>query len=106
VNAVRTRTYTYRGPVGAAARRRGREHHELVVRDGAPGAAPPCELDGRPVSRDAAWGLSRRRRSRRGVGAGCGGPGGARRRRPGRRVAQRGQQVAGDAADVGAIAGG
>jgi hypothetical protein len=50
---MRTRSYTYRGPVGAAARRRGREHHELVVRDGAPGGAPACELDGRPVSRGA-----------------------------------------------------
>jgi hypothetical protein len=68
---VRTRTYTYRGPVGAAARRRSREPHKLVVRDGAPGVAPACELDGRPVSRGAAaWVLSRWRRSRRGVGAG------------------------------------
>jgi hypothetical protein len=71
MNAVRTRTYTYRGPVGAAARRRGREHHELVVRDGASGGAPACELDGRPISRGAAaWVLSRWRRSRRGLGAG------------------------------------
>jgi hypothetical protein len=68
---MRARTYTYRGPVGAAARRRGREHHELVVRDGPPEAAPSCELDGRPISRDAAaWVLSRWRRSRRGPGVG------------------------------------
>jgi hypothetical protein len=68
---VRTRTYTYRGPVGTAGRRRGREHHELVVRDGTAGVALSCELDGHPVSRDtAAWVLSRWRRSRRGVGAG------------------------------------
>jgi hypothetical protein len=68
---VRTRTYTYRGPVDATARRRGREHHELVVRDGAPEVAPTCELDGRPVSRGAAaWVLWRWRRSRRGRGAG------------------------------------
>jgi hypothetical protein len=68
---VTTRAYTYRGPVGAAARRRGREHHELVVRDGAPGAAPACELDGLPISRGAAaWVLSRWRRSRRGARAG------------------------------------
>ncbi len=68
---MRTHTYTYRGPVGAAGRCRGREHHELVVRDGAPGAAPACGLDGRPVSRGAAaWVRSRWRRARRGVGAG------------------------------------
>jgi hypothetical protein len=60
-----------RGPVGAAARRRGREHHEPVVRDGASEVAPPCELDGRPISRGAAaWVLWRWRRLRRGAGAG------------------------------------
>ena len=45
------RTYVYQGPIGAHARRRGREQHELVVRsrDAAPEVAPGCEPDGRGI---------------------------------------------------------
>ena len=67
------RTYVYQGPIGAHARRRGREQHELVVRsrDAAPEVAPGCEPDGRGISRaSAAWVLLRWRKSRAGIGAG------------------------------------
>ena len=62
------RKYTYVPPGGP---RRG-PGHELIVRDCDPnGYAPPVELDGRGVSRDAAaWVLRRWRKRRRGVGAG------------------------------------
>jgi hypothetical protein len=65
------RRYVYRGPVGAAARRRGRDEHELVIRDAPGRSAHAVELDGRGISRDAAaWVLRRWRRSRTGGGAG------------------------------------
>jgi hypothetical protein len=65
------RRYVYRGPVGAAARRRGRDEHELIVRDEPGRYVQACELDGRGISRAAAaWVLGRWRRSRKGPGAG------------------------------------